>query len=248
MIPDINAILDSMRLDSTQSSDGTDKRTLHSYVDSVYQPLINSTFLPKSILEIGTFRGGSLALWTQCFPKSHVTSIDINISNLRNRLAINALGAGKATLIEGDAYSNSAIMKGTYDWIIDDGPHTLHSQEIALSFVRFLNTPGILIIEDIPFSLTHIRRLFNIKFSINDLEIFFIPLFLKKGRFDDCVLIVARGISIGNVFHEGYYLDEMSNHRFFFMYLMTIVLRPISLFRSKAQRLLHKKIQFKRTT
>ncbi len=240
MLPNLNGVLDAFTLDNTNRHDGTDKRTLHSYIDHIYQPLINFGALPESILEIGVFRGGSIALWTKSFPSAHVTSIDINTSNLVNRIAIDAIASKRATVIEGNAYEGDCTIQGKYDWIIDDGPHTLHTQKVALGFVEYLNNLGILIIEDVPFSYNHMRQLFGVMIKVPDIEVLFVPLVLKKGRFDDCVLIAAKGISIKSCFPNAYAVDDLSDRKLLFLYTKVMLWRPFSFLKSKTKRFFEK--------
>ena len=126
-----------------------DKNNGHSYVQNFYEKEFKK-FKNKniSLLEIGIFTGGSLKLWKEYFknPKT-IIGVDITSEYLSD----------KYSDIEGieyffeNAYDVEFIKNlPNFDIIIDDGPHTLHSQIEAINlYLPKLNKGGVFVIEDI---------------------------------------------------------------------------------------------------
>ena len=86
-------------------------------------------------------------MWRDYFDDAHVYGIDIR--NKPEKL----INEPRITFIQRDAYTDEAIneYQTKFDVIVDDGPHTLHSQiYCANKYPELLNDNGILIIEDIP--------------------------------------------------------------------------------------------------
>jgi len=105
-----------------------------------------------NLLEIGIAWGGSIQMWADYFQKGKIYGID-NIPFLQkiNRPFNN----DRITAIWGDAYSSEftdylTTEKLNFDIILDDGPHTLESQEWFIdNFINFVKPGGYLIVEDI---------------------------------------------------------------------------------------------------
>ena len=106
-------------------------------------------------MEIGFRHGASLALWAHYFKDVKILGLDNSSDNaLSENLPVNEdwLTLDKISTRIGDAYdpnfANEVI--GPFDVIIDDGPHTLESQLIAMDlYHNKLGKNGVLIIEDI---------------------------------------------------------------------------------------------------
>lgn len=126
---------------------GTDKSWAHQYIH-VYQALFEPIRTKvKTVLELGIWDGGSLRMWRDYFDKAQITGIDITDR-------VNGMtGEERISTIFTDAYTHEAIAAfGTkFDVIVDDGPHTLASQQFcAAHYSALLSPKGILVIEDIP--------------------------------------------------------------------------------------------------
>lgn len=135
------------------TGENSDKGIVHCYIDEWYSneftPIQNEEL---SILEIGVNKGDSIILWRDWFinskifgidNKGEMTDEDINIvNNIEN-----------VNIIYGDAYSNDIVdlyTDETFDYIIDDGPHTLESQlNCVKKWLPKLKSNGKLIIEDV---------------------------------------------------------------------------------------------------
>ena len=126
------------------TGENSDKGIVHCYIDEWYSneftPIRNEEL---SILEIGVNKGDSIILWRDWFinskifgidNKGEMTDEDINIvNNIEN-----------VNIIYGDAYSDDIVdlyTNETFDYIIDDGPHTLESQ-LNWPIINFQLSPG----------------------------------------------------------------------------------------------------------
>ena len=133
----------------------TDKGTTHSYLD-LYQKLLSPIKdTAKNILEIGigdfgSKNGGSLLLWKSFFTNATIYGVDI----LSKTRVLDELINDKSIQLycETDAYDKNFIkkLKVKFDFLLDDGPHTLQSQiNFITLYSPLLNDNGILIIEDV---------------------------------------------------------------------------------------------------
>jgi len=122
----------------------TDKYLL-GYLDHFYDlemPLLSA---PDSrFLEIGCDTGGSLRLWRDYFP-DNVSIYGLDIRDF-------AVCPG-VTKIIGNAYTEGVVdsfRDNFFDVVIDDGPHTFASFEVAITkYYSKLKSGGVLIIEDV---------------------------------------------------------------------------------------------------
>ena len=160
----------------------TDKNTIHSYIDYLYNDLFISEY--ADVLEIGAFNGGSALLWQDYFINANIDIIDITeCQAIKNQPRINH--------IVGNAYSNDMLKNlRQYDLIIDDGPHTLDSMIFFIdNYVPLLKSNGICIIEDIQsvdwFNVLISRVPNNCVYHAVDLR-------NVKNRYDDLVLIIRK--------------------------------------------------------
>ena len=170
----------------------TDKNTKHSYLplyDKLLKPIKEKT---KTVLEVGVYFGGSIKLWHDYFTNATIYGCDITdiikIKEIKNNDRI-ILSLNK------DAYTKSfvdTIKDKKFDFLLDDGPHTLDSM---IKFIQFysplMSENGILIIEDVK-SLKWIDILKrntpeNLKKFIKTYD-----LRKNKGRYDDIVFTIDK--------------------------------------------------------
>jgi len=173
----------------------TDKNTLHSYLP-LYESLLKSRKdSAKNVLEIGiSFGGGSIKLWHDYFPNATVHGLDImNLNDVWDGIKNN----DRIHLTSVDAYSDSFIdtlekSQTRFDFMLDDGPHTLESmQQYVKRYSQLLTEDGILILEDIQ----NWDWIDSIKQAIPaDLHQYVKTYDLReqKGRYDDIVLTIDR--------------------------------------------------------
>ncbi len=99
-----------------------------------------------TILELGVLDGGSIRMWIEYFPYSHVVAIDKeNMVTFPNDPNVE--------FIHGDAYSGEIIEKlqgRTFDLMIDDTDHRVENQTVFLQrYSPMLKHDGIMIVEDV---------------------------------------------------------------------------------------------------
>ncbi len=167
----------------------TDKDTNHSYLETYENHLGRIKSSAKSVLEIGVEEGGSLLMWKRYFETAKITGVDIatKAEQFCKDICVN--------LIVENAYNVEFVEKlrkhyGSFDLIVDDGPHSLESMMFFLSnFSSLLTDDGILIVEDIqsidwiPNLMEAIPEKFKSKAKFYDLR-------NVKGRYDDMIIII----------------------------------------------------------
>ena len=132
----------------------TDKNTVHSYLPLYDELLKSRKDSAKNVIEIGVYAGGSIKLWNDYFTNANVYGVDIE--NESSPFIANAIGilsgCERVKLHLGtNAYSQNIFGIGfQFDFVIDDGPHTLQSMLDCISlYAPTLTEKGILIIEDV---------------------------------------------------------------------------------------------------
>lgn len=111
----------------------TDKNTVHSYLELYQNLLINKKDTAKNVLEVGIQDGGSIKLWSNFFINANVYGIDImkidkvweGIKNKNNIILHTSCDA-----YNDNFFINNFLNKNIkYDFMLDDGPHTLESMK-----------------------------------------------------------------------------------------------------------------------
>jgi len=133
----------------------SDKGSEHYYIKGYYgHEFHDKRDTVKNILEIGVASGGSLVLWTQWFTNAKVLGIDISEDSIEGYKK--TCGEKEYPNVEiriQDAYSDPVIAEHPddfYDYIIDDGPHSIQSMVVAVrNWLPKIKPGGKLIIEDI---------------------------------------------------------------------------------------------------
>ena len=163
----------------------TDKNTEHSYLELYENIMHKNKFTAKNILEIGINVGGSIKLWNDYFINATIYGLDIIESPdfLNKYPRINTFKINAYTIDSVNYFVEKDIK---FDFIIDDGPHTLESMIFTLIHYSKLLTPrGVLIIEDIQsiewaYLFEKITNKYKENTHIYDLR-------ENKGRYDDIV-------------------------------------------------------------
>jgi len=176
-----------------QLSPKSDKGTEHDYINGYYC----AEFTPRKneyikIMEIGVLNGESINLWNKYFENAmEIVGVDINITNQAKGLIEQN---DKVILENENAYSEiyiNSIIDNNYDYIIDDGPHTLQSQ---IQFIELyypkIKKGGKLIIEDIQSksdleSIEQRLKELKYKYKVFDLT-------ANKGRYDDIIIEITK--------------------------------------------------------
>ena len=190
--PDLNTYLHEKFLCRCQSMHGTDKGFIHSYIVRFYGPIFKLIQEPAYFLEVGIARGASLLLWHNFFPHTKLTGIDINTTSDMHR-DFDSLHLDKnVNLICSDAYKSDLKSIDSYDFIIDDGPHTLESQVNALKFISILNPKGVLVIEDVPNVAKRLKILKSTLPTIDQNYLKAVSFSHLSGRYDDALIVYTR--------------------------------------------------------
>ena len=169
----------------------TDKGSYHDYIEGYYSKEFTNPDAVKSILEIGVQNGGSLILWHEWFKNATITGIDVSLECLKNYKEA-SLGRvfPRVEIIISDGYDRSFVKDfspDSYDYIIDDGPHTLESMKDAIElWMPMVKDGGKLIIED----LQHVEWFDDLaahakKFGYEKYRTF--DLRKNKDRYDDLI-------------------------------------------------------------
>jgi cyclopropane fatty-acyl-phospholipid synthase-like methyltransferase len=133
----------------------SDKGADHDYIKSYYEKEFEGKRdSVKNVLELGVQWGGSLMLWSEWFPNAKVVGLDIYEKVLEHYAEMR--GAREYPNVEiriQDGYVNPVIAEhpdSHYDYIIDDGPHSIESMIVAIhKWLPKVKPGGKLVIEDI---------------------------------------------------------------------------------------------------
>jgi len=171
----------------------TDKNTVHSYLplyDDLLKPIKNTK---GNILEIGVYVGGSIKLWSDYFTNATIYGCDISPKCQMESLKNN----DKVVLkLNENAYNKAYVEKNfsdkKFDFLIDDGPHTLESQINFIElYLPLLSENGILVIEDVQdynwldILISKTPECFKKYIKTYDLR-------KNKGRYDDIVFTIDK--------------------------------------------------------
>ncbi len=133
----------------------TDKNSTHSYLplyDDLLKPIKDTAI---NILEIGVRHGGSIKLWLDYFTKGTIYGCDIVGEGSERTEKLKLIGKNRVVLkLDEDAYTEQYVKTNfenkKFDFLLDDGPHTLDSQiKFIELYSPLLSENGILIIEDV---------------------------------------------------------------------------------------------------
>lgn len=178
----------------------SDKGTIHDYINGYYdQEFSNKKYENIKLLEIGVGQAHSLYLWKNFFINGQILGLENNPN-----LMYQFINPECVTWIDNDssnvkikfcdAYSNECVDQfntNEFDYIIDDGPHTLESQIIFVQkYIDKVKVGGKLIIEDIQ-SDNELNHLIDLSKSMK-LEYNAFDLRPNKGRYDDIILEIIK--------------------------------------------------------
>ena len=151
----------------------------------LFEPLRESG---KPLLEIGTDGGGGLLMYEDYFAGSAIVGFDPYFCPDTIKDSENIFHFGK------DAYTEDALATargfGKFGVIIDDGPHSIQSQQwFVKHYPHLLDDDGMAIVEDIQ-AEAHLAVLAaevpdGFKYEVFDLR----PI---NGRYDDMLFVITR--------------------------------------------------------
>jgi hypothetical protein len=144
-----------MSLEELVDNSRTDKNTSHSYLPLYQKLLVSKKETAKNVLEVGINEGGgSIKLWSDFFTNAKVYGVDIitvdkiweGLKNQDNIIIYASTDAYNPYFFV-DNFLNKNIK---FDFMLDDGPHTLVSMiRFIKLYSNIMTDDGILIIEDI---------------------------------------------------------------------------------------------------
>jgi len=178
-----------------EDNEFTDKDTIHSYLPLYRELLKTRKDTAKNVLEIGVWKGGSILMWHDYFQHSNVYGLDIMLNQIdflenKERVKLRrGINAYDTKVVE-----NFGDLR--FDFLLDDGPHTIESMLFFVEhYSKLMTDDGILIIEDIqsPLWINHILakippelhkhcKTYNLMF--------------EKNRYDDLVLVIDKSRSL----------------------------------------------------
>lgn len=134
----------------------TDKNTVHSYLQLYEGLLERKKHTAKNVLEIGVANGGSIKLWHDYFSNATIYGIDI-AGDMDFILEKTIINNDKIKLfMSTDGYIDDFVVTHflnknmQFDFMLDDGPHTLESMIRFINlYSQIMTDDGILIIEDV---------------------------------------------------------------------------------------------------
>lgn len=187
--------MDLIQLYNSGYDKHSDKGNVHTYIQSYYAKEFILPERVRNVLEIGIMFGGSHMLWHDYFKAANIVGMDINEGAIET-LYNNSEGReyDRLDLHAVDAYTQEAVDKfedNYFNYIIDDGPHTLESQEYAVKhYLRKVRPGGKLIIEDVQSEdwFEHLRAAADPELVADMKDI---NLNLKK-RYDDRIFEITR--------------------------------------------------------
>jgi hypothetical protein len=148
-----------MSLQELVDNSKTDKNTDHSYLPLYQKLLQNKRETAKNVLEIGIGdfgekNGGSIKLWKNYFINAKIYGLDILPIN---RVMDELLNDDRIILYTStDAYNENFFITNflnkniKFDFMLDDGPHTLDSMKQFIKlYSQIMTDDGILIVEDV---------------------------------------------------------------------------------------------------
>jgi predicted O-methyltransferase YrrM len=196
-----------MSLSEFIDNNKSDKHTDHSYLNLYQKLLVKKKDTAKNILEIGIFNGGSIKLWHDYFKNATIYGLDImNINNvweeIKNKERIILYTSYDAYDIE--RFNTTFLNKNIkFDFMLDDGPHTLESMIIFIQlYSQMMADDGIIIIEDVQ-SWNWIEQLKNVVPEELKQYIRVYDLQSNKNRYDDIVFTIDKCNDLTEYFVTG---------------------------------------------
>jgi len=124
-------MLSKDKIKSSFKQTNTDKDIVHGY-DRVYYQIFKD-YTPNSLLEIGVYKGDSLASWRLLFPNIELSGIDVTDTNFNKKI----IEFSDSNIIIGDSTNKEILnlVDKSYDVIIDDGSHFY--KDIIKTFLNF---------------------------------------------------------------------------------------------------------------
>jgi hypothetical protein len=180
---------------------GTDKGTIHSYIETyqeLFAPYVDQSF---NFLEVGVWLGSSLKMWHTYFPKASIYGMDSFIQkhetitkedvfkDLSTLPRVKIIECDSKDVLAINAIMSTHLPNQTFGIIIDDGGHDIVTQISTFTWLfPYLDANGIYVIEDV--SSDHMPALMKALSAFKSLKVH-ARCFMKGGRHDDNLIIVT---------------------------------------------------------
>ncbi len=172
----------------------TDKNTTHSYLPLYQTILIKKKDTAKNVLEVGISNGGSIKLWNDFFVNAKIHGLDIiPIENLWSGIKNDDIVLYNSNAYDDNFFNENFLNKNIkFDFMLDDGPHTLLSMiKFIELYSKVMTDDGILIIEDVQ-SFDWIEILISVVPDNLKQFIKIYDLRQNKERYDDIVFTIDK--------------------------------------------------------
>lgn len=174
----------------------TDKDTTHSYLDTYESLFSQKKDSATNVLEVGIQHGGSIKLWSDYFTNATIYGLDVATGNeihtdIKNNERIKLFTRTDA--YDSTFFSDNLLQySGSFDILIDDGPHTLESMMkfIAL-YTQLLTDDGVLVIEDVQ----DINWAYTLKERVPNKLREYVEIYDLRGnknRYDDILFVINK--------------------------------------------------------
>lgn len=161
----------------------TDKcATHHNYVelyDTFFQPMRSRA---ERVLEIGVYRGVSVQMWEEYFPRAAIFGIDIKDTSRFETERIRTFVADQANREQLTQFVDEH--GSDFDIVIDDGGHTMEQQQVSFGFFfPHLRPKGTYIIEDIHTSFPNFHQDYGVDEGAGNSTFTMFTNFVRDGAF-----------------------------------------------------------------
>ena len=182
-----------MSLEELIRNDKTDKNTTHSYIPLYQKLLEGKKETAKNVLEVGIHDGGSIKLWSEFFTNATIYGLDIEEDIWCEIIKENIELYTSYDAYDEITFKLNFLCKGIkFDFLLDDGPHTLESMLMFIKlYSQIMTDDGILIIEDVQ----DYKWIDILKLAVPDNLQKYIKVYdlrENKGRYDDIVFTIDK--------------------------------------------------------
>ena len=179
----------------------SDKNTIHSYLDLYEKLLHDKKYTARNVLEIGigpfkNSNGGSIKLWHDYFVNANIYALDVLHMDvvwdgIKSNDRINLITSTDAY---NEDFFNSYFLHENlkFDFLLDDGPHTIESMKQFIKlYTNIMTEDGVLIIEDVQ-HMDWIQELTNVVPEHLQKYVEVYDLRCVKQRYDDIVFVIHK--------------------------------------------------------
>jgi hypothetical protein len=159
----------------------------------------------RTVVEIGIDEGGSILLWHEYFPNAMIYALDIAptcppaLAPLARSSPRLKLHLGEDAYEAANVYRNFGNTSIRFDIILDDGPHSFVSMQLAIEqFLPLLNPRGIFVIEDVQ-AVNWTRELRELVPASDLPYVYVLDLQENTGTYDDILFIIDREVKHENL-------------------------------------------------